>query len=411
VPIVFGNEPDDAPALESPPITPTLAPQASIDTAQQAKLENATLSAERQKRTTDTPSVEIRASAKALDTSPSPRTEPRAKGESQPPKTTVKSSAIAVAAPVPPPQASSSSGGAGLFIGGLALAAAAAAGVWYFVIREQKASVTATSPAITKPAPPVLVPPPPPTSTGTGSNAVTDVGSAAPVPVVPVSAELATTVITARGDKSLQIEVVGTDQKGPSPLSAKLEKGKSFTVRATAPGWKTTEITVPGGVAKANIDTVAKARMLHVESTPPGATVFVDGVATGKTTPVDIEIKSRNNAARVTLRKPGFNQSQSVVAMTSFVEDGDAMKASLTQTLTVAVAAPRPRPPVDAPTPDANSASPGTDTKPAEPKPVDTKAVDPKPADSKPVDPKPADPKPSDTKPAPSGEPQPTWVK
>jgi hypothetical protein len=253
------------------------------------------------------------------------------------------------------------------------------------------------------------VPPPPPTNTG--SNAVTDVGSAAPVPVVPVSAELATTVITARGDKSLQIEVVGTDQKGPSPLSAKLEKGKSFTVRATAPGWKTIEITVTGGVAKANIDTVAKARVLHIERTPPGANVFVDGVATGKTTPVDIEIKSRNNAARVTLRKPGFNQSQAVVAMTSFVEDGDAMKASLTQTLTVAVAAPRPRPPVDAPTPDANSASPGTDPKPAEPKPVDTKPVDPKPADSKPVDPKPADPKPSDTKPAPSGEPQPTWVK
>src|SRR6185503_18625305 len=114
------------------------------------------------------------------------------------------------------------------------------------------------------------------------------------------AAELVETVITASVDKA-DIEVVGTDQKGPSPLKAKLEKGKAYKARVQAAGYLNLEVEVKGGeaVPKAKATLVMKKRVISVNSDPPGAAIMVDNAGTAKTTPFEIELTPAQAARRM----------------------------------------------------------------------------------------------------------------
>ena len=100
--------------------------------------------------------------------------------------------------------------------------------------------------------------------------------------------------ITASSPKA-QVEVVGTDIKGPVPLKAKLEKDKAYQVRVSAPGMATLEQEVKGGTDKWPAKLIAKPMVItatpsahqkicaSAATIPPKLARATAGSANGKT--------------------------------------------------------------------------------------------------------------------------------
>jgi len=204
-----------------------------------------------------------------------------------------------------------------IIVGIILVVAAAGAALWFFVLRE-----TAMDPIVVKKA-------------GSGSNLVTTPGSGSDAIVTPGgSAELpgsgsagsnqmatdgsgSGSAETPKGDvvdtaisvasdiKNATIEVVGTDQKGPAPLTAKLAKGKAYKARITAPGYLAGEYDVKGGEKLAGQKLDAKKYIVTVTSDPPGAAVAIDGVV-GKN-PYELKNPPKK-AVRLTIGKAGYRQ-------------------------------------------------------------------------------------------------------
>jgi uncharacterized protein (TIGR02266 family) len=259
----------------------------------------------------------------------------------------------------------------------LAVAAAGAA-VWFFVLRPQVSeprdrgtadpsvgsagSAAATGPAVATAgsgsARAATTPPPAgaaatatpaapspgssgsPGSPGSGGSG----GSAEPAAAGAAQPELAETEITASVEGAT-VEIAGTDQSGPAPFTAKLEKGKPYKVRITARGFATSEIDIKGGDSKQSTKLVAKPRFLAVSSDPSGAQISIDGSATGKTTPAEIELTAAQAAKKslhVVLRKPGFRAVDRAVDFARFTDGETRMTAKLDEKLTTAPAVTRP---------------------------------------------------------------------
>jgi uncharacterized protein (TIGR02266 family) len=324
-------------------------------------------------------------SLSAVATSPS--REPRTREASRPPAT---------AAPVPmvarPAQAESKM--TMIIVALVCLLAAAVALVWLLVIKEDAVPAT-TPPAATVPATPVP-------STGSGSSsgggtAPADGSAAAATPTAAApAADLAETTIEADYPDA-SVEVMDSDQRGKAPLVAKLVKGKSYSVKVTAPGHVASELTVIGGNDnKIPVKLDAKPRLIQVNSTPSQASVYVDGSPVKKMTPSTIELTKAQLAKklRVMVRKVGFQPFFVTVKPEDFSEEADRMvftvNAAMTQTRAVPAGGGTPPPSggeEPAPTPSGDG---DTD--------------EPKPAEPKPAEPKPAEP-------AGTGEPAPDWSK
>jgi len=163
--------------------------------------------------------------------------------------------------------------------------------------------------------------------TMTGSNAGSDTGSAAG-PTVD-------TVIAAA--KGATIEIVGTEQKGPAPFTAKLEKDKAYKAHVTAPGYLPADIDVKGG-EKTTAKLTIKPHVLSITSDPAGADIYVDGVNTNKITPSDVELTAAQAAkppVRISLRRPGFRPVDQMVEASAFKDAGEKTSTSLTIKLQV----------------------------------------------------------------------------
>jgi hypothetical protein len=145
-------------------------------------------------------------------------------------------------------------------------------------------------------------------------------------------------VIASNITKGTTIEVIGTDQKGPSPLSAKLEKDKAYKARISAPGFVAQEIDVKGGQEKVTAKLVAKQKILNVVTDPAGADIYVDGVMTGKITPSEVQLTPSQAARarnRITLKRPGFKAVDHYLDASSWNEGDTRMTGKLTVKLVV----------------------------------------------------------------------------
>ena len=234
----------------------------------------------------------------------------------------------------------------------LVLLAAGGAGVWFFVIRPQaqeaandqpKQPVGSGSAVVKAPVGSGSVKPP----VGSGSQvAIKPVGSgSAKVPEAPKGPVVDTVI--ASSEKDSIVEILGTDQKGPAPLTAKLEKDKDYKARITAPGFAATEMDIKGGQEKTTAKLVAKPRFVSVNTDPPGALIFVDGSATGHTTPHEVELTKAQQAkksVRITMRKSGFKPIDRTVTLDKYLDQDSKLLASLDEKLTQQ-AAVRPPPP------------------------------------------------------------------
>jgi uncharacterized protein (TIGR02266 family) len=314
-------------------------------------------------------------------------------------------------------------------IAALVMVAAAAAGVWFFVLRKdavQTPATGSTAPAATATA---TAPPDPAQAIAAAAGAGTVDAAAAPaVETPPIPAETIEVTLTS-SVKGASIAVDNTTQAGPSPLVAKLEKGKTYTVKVTAPGHQPSETQVGTDRRKVDIKLAPLPQVVRVTSTPAGARIYVDGRDTKLNTPAEVPLSaSEVTKSRVTigLRKSGFEKFNEALAKTTFGESEGKLLASLDARLEVArVRAPVPREPVDdgpatAPDPGGTpsetpatpppSETPSGSTTPSAPPVTPTAKPEPK------VEPKPPEPaKPAEPKPAEPGkgsaEPTPDWMK
>jgi hypothetical protein len=312
-----------------------------------------------------------------LDTSPSPRTEPRTGAASvsppvgvprsrepslapgagsggavgQAPRTSGRIPAMPSDEPAPRPsgripvvaaeplKTPKGSRGPLIAILALLLVAVGAAAVWFFVLRTDGDGDDATKSAAGRPgsagsaAPGSAAVTKADGSGTTGSGSATkasgsagsagSVGSAGSAVTPPSGVALVDTMIAATADKATVV-IIGTDQEGPAPLTAKLEKGKAYKARVQAPGFVALEVDVKGGGDKVTAKLVAKPRSLHVATSPAGASIFIDNAATSKVTPATIEL-TRAQAAKpklhLTLRRPGYKQIDQIIDDTQFTED------------------------------------------------------------------------------------------
>jgi uncharacterized protein (TIGR02266 family) len=177
--------------------------------------------------------------------------------------------------------------------------------------------------------------------TGSGSASVVDQtgsGSAGSATVEPPKAAIVDTVIASSVAKGATVEIVGTDQKGPAPFTAKLERDKTYTARVTAPGFRVAELEIKGGQDKATAKLVAKPRVITVVTDPPGADIYVDNVNTQKVTPSEVELTAAQAAkprVRISLRRPGFRPVDQMLDASAFKDGEKQMLATINAKLAV----------------------------------------------------------------------------
>jgi uncharacterized protein (TIGR02266 family) len=310
-------------------------------------------------------------------------------------------------------------------IAALVMVAAAAAAVWFFVLRPKEADKLAHPGAATgSAAEPAALPGQPSqvgndlaaAAAGGTPDAAAAVADAAPA----VVAETIDVAIHSK-TKGASISIDGTAQAGAAPLVVKLEKGKTYMAKVTAPGHQPSEVQVSADKKRFDVTLSPLAQVIRVTSTPTGARIYVDGRDTKKSTPADVVLtasEAQRGRVMIGLRKPGFEKLNEWLARTTFGESEGKLIAPFEGRLEVARARPAPTPTPDdegpattpggaapAPTPTPTpSPEPSTPTVQPTPKP-EPAPVAPTPAEPKPAEPaKPAEPKPS-------GEPTPDWMK
>ena len=283
-----------------------------------------------------------------------PKSEPAKPATARKDKEKEKEAPRAVATETEKPVAPSRPSSAPVILGILAVLVLVAGGVYFFVLRD---SGKKTEPVVDNTgsagSAEVVVP-----NNGSGSADVVENGSAGSADVVTnngsgsagsaaamtgsagsaAAPTTVKTVIASNVAKGATIEVLGTDQKGPAPLTAKLEKDKEYKARITAPGFVAQEIDVKGGQEKVTAKLVAKPKTLSVVTDPAGADVYVDGVMTGKITPSDVELTPAQAARprnRITLKRPGYKPVDQFLDASSWNEGDSRMTGKLTVKLVV----------------------------------------------------------------------------
>ena len=159
------------------------------------------------------------------------------------------------------------------------------------------------------------------------------------------------TEIAANTDSAV-VEITGIDQSGPVPFTARLEKGKPYKARISAPGFTALEVDVMGGDPRYTAKLIPKPRLLMIASDPSGAQILIDGQPSGHDTPFEIELtwaQAAKGSVLVALRKAGFDQVDRTIDFSKFADDGTRMTATLDENLSPvqpAVPLPAPEPPV-----------------------------------------------------------------
>jgi uncharacterized protein (TIGR02266 family) len=283
---------------------------------------------------------------KKLDTSPSPRSRsseervavappaesPRTKLGVEPAKVATKAvdstEKVSTAAEAARPHAKQSN--APIVIGVLVVVAAGLAALWFFVLREpaaEKAAAKQTGSAMIAQGSDQTgsAQIAPAGSNATGSAATGSAGSATSMAagsaVAPPASGVDTVVSSSIAKATIDVE----GQTGPAPLTAKLEKGKQYKAHVTAPGFIAKDAFVTGG-EKATIKLDPKPHVLTVTSDPAGADIYVEGVATGKQTPGDVNLSAAQAAKpklHVVLRKAGYKTLDQMVDAATFNETDD----------------------------------------------------------------------------------------
>jgi uncharacterized protein (TIGR02266 family) len=328
---------------------------------------------------------------------------PRAREPSRPPATAAPLPAVSEPMVARPAQGESRM--TMLIVALVCVLAAAVALVWVLWIKQSGPSEPTAKPV--QPAQPVQ---PTPGSAATAPTSPTP--AVQPTSPAQPATELADTTLEVDAPGAT-VEVLTTDQRGKAPFVAKLEKGKSYSIKVTAPAHVPSEITVIGGNDnKVPVKLDPKPRVIQVSSTPSSSSVYVDGNPLKRTTPATIELtkaQAAKKVLRLMVRRVGYQPFFVSIKPEDFTEETDRMAYEVNAAMTATRAAPGGG---SKPVEEGGGDGGGTPPPDGGSEPTPDSGSDPKPADPKPADPKPADPKPADSSSAPSGgEPAPDWTK
>jgi hypothetical protein len=156
-------------------------------------------------------------------------------------------------------------------------------------------------------------------------------------PVHVGAAILVDTVIGANVDGA-RVEIVGTDQAGPAPFTARLEHGKWYKARIMARGFAWLELEVTGGDVVPRVKLVPKPQIIAIDSDPSGALIWIDDQASGHATPFELELtaaQSANQMVHIRLRKNGYNPIEQVIDLGSSLEEDTRLVVKLEAKLSV----------------------------------------------------------------------------
>jgi len=176
-----------------------------------------------------------------------------------------------------------------------------------------------------------------------GGSAQGSIGSAGAPRTSAARATIVDTVISASAADAT-VEIAGTGQSGPSPFTARLEKGKAYKARISAHGYATLDLDLKGGDSNLTATLIVKPRVLSIDSDPSGAVILVDSGTTGHTTPFDIELlpmQAQKKSIRVQLRKSGYRPVERTVDLGELTEEDTRMIAKLNEKMPVAPALTR----------------------------------------------------------------------
>jgi uncharacterized protein (TIGR02266 family) len=241
-----------------------------------------------------------------------------------------------------------------LIIGGGALYMYTGGDVLSLFTRGDGTTPQSTDPTVAQNPAPTPVEPPvtPPQPATAGANP--DAGAAAAggepeivfedepeVPVETVSVQVRSTPPGATA------ALVDGDQSGPTPMTFTVDKSKKHRVRISHPGFASQEIEVdPARPKPASVTLAPTPWVLRLESTPPGATVYVDGRRVVGHTPNEFALprgSERRRQFKISFRLPGYDKLD-IVVDNAFQAEGEAMVQAVQGTLAKRVAPVRPRP-------------------------------------------------------------------
>jgi uncharacterized protein (TIGR02266 family) len=215
------------------------------------------------------------------------------------------------------------------------------------------------------------------------------------VPVETVSIEVRSTPPGATA------ALVDGDQSGPTPMAFAVDKSKKHRVRISHPGFASQEIELdPAGPKPAPVTLAPVPWVLHMESTPPAATIYVEGKRVLGHTPNEFALPlgwEKRKHFKISFRLPGYEKLDILVDNT-FQAQGEAMVQTVQGTLVKATVRPRPQPTPpptgEQPTPPPDGTGDGQQgTPPQGDPPPPAGDTQPPPADPpKPETPPPADP-------------------
>jgi hypothetical protein len=220
----------------------------------------------------------------------------------------------------------------------LVLVAGGAGAVWWFVLRDNVVQEIAQHDPVGSAGSAVVENPEGSGSAGSAVAIQDGSGSAGSAAVEAPKGPIVDTVIASSVAKGSTVEIVGTDQKGPAPFTAKLEKDKTFKAIVSAPGYMPQEIEIKGGQDKQTAKLVLKPRVITVTTEPAGADIYVDSVNTQKITPSEVQLtpsQAAKSKVRVSLRRPGYRPVDQSVDAKRFKDEESKMTASIKVKLTV----------------------------------------------------------------------------
>jgi uncharacterized protein (TIGR02266 family) len=179
-------------------------------------------------------------------------------------------------------------------------------------------------------------------------------------PLALVFVEVATT------PKGAEVSV-GDVVRGVGPVTLELEKGVPVVIRARAPGFAESQQELTPDAKKNSVRLKLKPLryIVHVESTPAGASVNVGGVK--GTTPVDLQLdKPPTQELSVNARLDGYESARMRLAPIAFTESEGAMRAMLNLTLKASLPESSAKEGVPPATSERPKKAPPTHAKPAE---------------------------------------------
>jgi len=216
--------------------------------------------------------------------------------------------------------------------------AAGSAAVWFLLLRPRQTAQLAHgtgSESASGTTPGSAIAASPGSAATPGSAAVAQTGSAGQPASPAPKIELVDTVIGASVEGAT-VEIVGANQSGPAPFTAKLEKDKPFKARVAAPTFLAVTLDIKGGGDKQTAKLMPKPRVISVKTDPPGALIFTDSGATGHATPFDVELteaQAAKKTVRVKVRKTGFLTLDRVVEIAKLTEDDARMVTTIDEKL------------------------------------------------------------------------------